>query len=211
MLEILNSAFPSSAQLSMVVSGVRNAYNSWEKSDSEWYEDDCFQVGNEDMNLMKWLANAGDDHGKFMRMLPVILDIDAPLYWWKEMDTYKIGTVANSCSTMHTITSKEFVGEDFSIDDPVMRCKVVAEMNDLRNIYLREEDKSEKKRIWRTIIQTLPESYNQMRTWSCNYQVLKHIYHARKGHKLSEWETLRKFIRENIPYSELITGEGEEP
>ena len=211
MLEILNSAFPSSAQLSMVVSGVRNAYNSWEKSDSEWYEDDCFQVGSEDMNLMKWLANAGDDHGKFMRMLPVILDIDAPLYWWKEMDTYKIGTVANSCSTMHTITSKEFVGEDFSIDDPVMRCKAVAEMNDLRNIYLREEDKSEKKRIWRTIIQTLPESYNQMRTWSCNYQVLKHIYHARKGHKLSEWETLRKFIRENIPYSELITGEGEEP
>ena len=211
MLEILNSAFPSSAQLSMVVSGVRNAYNSWEKSDSEWYEDDCFQVGSEDMNLMKWLANAGDDHGKFMRMLPVILDIDAPLYWWKEMDTYKIGTVANSCSTMHTITSKEFVGEDFSIDDPVMRCKVVAEMNDLRNIYLREEDTSEKKRIWRTIIQTLPESYNQMRTWSCNYQVLKHIYHARKGHKLSEWETLRKFIRENIPYSELITGEGEEP
>ena len=211
MLEILNSAFPSSAQLSMVVSGVRNAYNSWEKSDSEWYDDDCFQVGSEDMNLMKWLANAGDDHGKFLRMLPVILDIDAPLYWWKEMDTYKIGTVANSCSTMHTITSKEFVGEDFSIDDPVMRCKAVAEMNDLRNIYLREEDKSEKKRIWRTIIQTLPESYNQMRTWSCNYQVLKHIYYARKGHKLSEWETLRKFIREIIPYSELITGEGEEP
>lgn len=222
------------------IRGMRNPKNSWEKSDSEhdsctdscakW--DEChvgyhcpiaknedgsyFCIGKNDFVLMNRLVNAGADHGKFMRMIVVWLDITAPLYWWKEFDTYKVGTVANSCSTMHKIAAKKFTREDFSrehllgeniipdhvdenpfdIMDSVINC-----LNYCREEYLETKDK----RWWWQMIQLLPSSYNQRRTVMLNYAVLKNIYHARKDHKLDEWHTLCDWI-ESLPYSELITG-----
>lgn len=231
------------------IRGMRNPLNSWEKSDSEWrsdwpndeeficvktYDDDFnFVIGANDKNLMRNLRNAGTDHRKFMRMLTVYLDITAPLYWWKEFDTYKVGTVANSCSTMHKIADKEFTLEDFSHEHLcplalVNLASTISVLNGYRKMYLNGgEDLTEEgvaaavnetfspdstiyyqpkdKKIWWQMIQLLPTSYNQKRTVMLNYEVLANIYKSRRNHKLDEWHTLCEWIEE-LPYSELITG-----
>ena len=221
------------------IRGMRNPLNSWDKSDSYWHSDN-FGLGEEceyiveknDLELMKKLAAAGNDHGKFMRMITVTCDIVAPLYWWKEFDTYKVGTVANSCSTMHKIADKTFHFEDFSYehlfadDEPGMIITVESNetkeviqhkltsrsllmlqielLNLYRNAYLETKDKQ----YWWQMIQLLPCSYNQRRTVQLNYAVLKNMYYARKNHKLDEWHDFCHWIEE-LPYSELITGEKE--
>ena len=210
------------------IRGMRNPMNSWEKSDSGYKcpyyrtketvclgckENMC--IGPNDLNLMTQLCNAGTDHRKFMRMIVVYLDITAPLYWWKEFDTYKVGTVANSCSTMHKIADKEFTLEDFSCEDLIDTClleSVIDAINIYRSIYNNYDKQTEnykkefsKKDIWRQMIQLLPSSYNQKRTVMLNYEVLANIYKSRKDHKLDEWHTLCHWIEE-LPYSELITG-----
>lgn len=154
---------------------------------------------------MKKLTAAGNDHGKFLRMINVTADLEAPLYWWKEFDTYKVGTVANSCSTMHKIQAKEFTLEDFSTDhlsqtNLIIMKMVVDALNNARLDFLSQKDK----RDWWQMIQLLPSSYNQKRTVQLNYAVLKNIYHARRNHKLDEWHTFCHFI-ESLPHSELIT------
>ena len=165
-----------------------------------------FLVGPNDLDLMTRLSNAGTDHRKFMRMITVYLDITAPLYWWKEFDTYKVGTVANSCSTMHKIAAKEFMLEDFSIEHlysgnlPTFKA-VLTELNCHRNGYLITKDEED----WWQMIQLLPSSYNQRRTVMLNYEVLANIYKSRRNHKLDEWHTFCEWI-ESLPYSELITG-----
>ena len=221
------------------IRGMRNPLNSWDKSDSqqkyEYVGSDPFseteyifvqkdyEIGPNDLDLMKRLRKAGTDHRKFMRMITVYCDILAPLYWWKEFDTYKIATVANSCSTMHTIHKKEFTLDDFShehlIDRPdfaaidvdgetflysskyfiKMTCKM---LNYYRKLYLETKDK----KYWWQMIQLLPSSYNQKRTVMLNYEVLANMYKSRKDHKLDEWQELCEWIR-TLPYSELITGE----
>lgn len=216
------------------IRGMRNPMNSWKKSDSNWgyvapaqrenhilasYSDDSeFWIGPNDADLMNRLRNAGTDHRKFMRMITVYLDITAPLYWWKEFDTYKVGTVANSCSTMHKIAEKEFTMDDFSIEhlQGVNQCKwgdsvpalvmvqIVECLNFWRNRYLQTRDKDD----WWQMIQLLPSSYNQKRTVMLNYEVLANIYKSRRNHKLDEWHTLCDWI-ETLPYSELITGKEE--
>lgn len=198
------------------IRGMRNPMNSWDKSDSEFghhqWELGYFNIGENDLKLMKSLSNAGDDHGKFLRMINVTCDITAPLYWYKEFDTYKVGTVANSCSTMHKIHAKEFDLDDFSCEHLFnehnhsyfglnMFCGLVCNLNIVRKLYLETKDK----RYWWQMIQLLPSSYNQKRTVQLNYQVLKSMYHARKNHKLDEWRDFCKWI-ESLPYSELITG-----
>lgn len=200
--------------------GMRNPLNSWYKSDSDFlardYDDNKIVViGNNDLDLMRKLRKAGTDHRKFMRMIVVYADITAPLYWWKEYDTYKVGTVANSCSTMHKITSKPIELSDFSIDDfyidddyneielSDMLINVVGDCELLRKKYLETKDK----RYWRGLIQLLPSSYNQKRTVMLNYEVLANMYHSRKFHKLDEWREFCKWI-ESLPHSELITGKG---
>lgn len=236
------------------IRGMRNPKNSWEKSDSgvcathgpahcadcvytDCHADDVeigtkYILGPNDLNLITTLRNAGTDHRKFMRMITVYLDITAPLYWWKEFDTYKIGTVANSCSTMHKIAAKEFVLDDFShehlncepyhrnwiesatVDEditsphkvwmtPLDILRCTIEMlNAYRESYLETKDKQD----WWQMIQLLPSSYNQRRTVMLNYEVLANIYKSRRYHKLDEWHTLCDWI-EGLPYSELITGE----
>ena len=220
------------------IRGMRNPMNSWEKSDSEfitadgdhhditgnsgpWYGEDGWNenlIGPNDRGLMNKLAKAGTDHRKFMRMITVYLDITAPLYWWKEFDTYKVGTVANSCSTMHKIAEKEFTMEDFScehlISDEAIPGRVysakgmmeatVNNLNMFRKLYLETQDK----KYWWQLIQLLPSSYNQRRTIMLNYEVLANIYKSRRNHKLDEWHTLCDWI-ELLPYSELITGKEE--
>lgn len=209
------------------IRGMRNPLNSWDKSDSGLCKnitcENCslccadlntdFVIGKNDFALMKKLVAAGSDHSKFMRMINVTLDVTAPLYWWKEADTYKVGTVRNSCSTMHKITEKEFTLEDFShehltsVDDcfcgvagiDTMLC-LVADLNEIREAYIKTNDK----KYWRQIIQLLPSSYNQRATLQLNYAVLRNMYHSRKEHKLDEWRDLCKWI-ETLPYSELIT------
>lgn len=221
------------------IRGMRNPMNSWDKSDSRFslLEDcgDCThcnlrfdecneqQIGPNDLDLMTRLRNAGTDHRKFMRMITVYLDITAPLYWWKEFDTYKVGTVANSCSTMHKIHEKEFTLEDFSCEHLYAEdeidgmyysttaeeeftstdvLKVVIEsLNNYRKMYLATKDKKE----WWQMIQLLPSSYNQRRTVMLNYEVLANIYKSRRNHKLDEWHTFCDWI-ESLPYSELIIG-----
>lgn len=224
------------------IRGMRNPKNSWDRTDShpcleaDWSGDcamvmnddepakDCdpdkyhFCVGENDFKLMQTLAAAGQDHGKFLRMITVTLDITAPLYWWKEFDTYKVGTVANSCSTMHKIHAKEFTLDDFSHEHLMANCdnheakiyaesamdvltRTVATLNVYRDMFLQTSDK----RYWWQLIQLLPSSFNQRRTVQLNYAVLKNIYNARKGHRLDEWHTLCDWI-ESLPYSELITG-----
>ena len=194
--------------------------NSWTNSDSEFGVDE-FRLGRKDLALMRKLTKAGTDHGKFMRMITVTCDITAPLYWWKEADTYKVGTVANSCSTMHTITHKEFTLDDFSCEhltpESIEALRVIIKvLNFYRDSYIACKTGGKKptdipdtdtlKDIWWQIIQLLPSSYNQRRTVQLNYQVLKNMYHARKNHKLDEWKHFCKFI-EQLPYSELITEE----
>ena len=220
------------------IRGMRNPMNSWNKSDSypcailgeitdnnrsyrcsgcknEFVgRPNCTVVGENDLDLMTRLRNAGTDHRKFMRMIVVYVDILAPLYWWKEFDTYKVGTVANSCSTMHKIHDKEFTMEDFSCENllknavvyngyvstAVLEC-VIGALNEFRNLYLETKNK----KYWWQMIQLLPSSYNQRRTVMLNYEVLANIYKSRKNHKLDEWRSLCKWI-ETLPYSELITG-----
>lgn len=237
------------------IRGMRNPKNSWERSDSEWngwdelsfipehvpvvINDDnekAFYLGPNDMNLMMNLAKGGPVHAKYRRMITVWLDITAPLYWWKEFDTYKVGTVANSCSTMHKIADKEFTVDDFSHehldgvsrdmfyqndrDQPYFFCSFedilyiqIEALNRARNLYLETKTKPMKeeakraplmKKYWWQMIQLLPSSYNQKRTICMNYEVLHHIYHDRRNHKLDEWHTFCDWI-ESLPYSEIIT------
>lgn len=198
------------------VRGMRNPMNSWEKSDSVCsYDSDelpLYIVGNNDKKLMKALVAAGTDHRKFMRMITVSLDITAPLYWWKEFDTYKVGTVANSCSTMHKIHAKEFTLDDFShehlIEDHSGEVEgieyldfVIGGLNKYRKRYLETNDK----KYWWQMIQLLPSSYNQHRTVMLNYEVLANMCESRKDHKLDEWREFCHWV-EGLPYSELITG-----
>ena len=202
------------------IRGMRNPWNSWEKSDSVILPtENIIDVGKNDLALMKKLVSAGTDHSKFMRMINVTVDITAPLYWWKEMDTYKVGTVRNSCSTMHTITDKEFTLDDFSyehlidtdreIHSKLLRLipvttvleSVICELNYNREKYLETKDKL----YWWQIIELLPSSYNQRATVQLNYAVLQNIYHSRRNHRLDEWRDFCRWI-ETLPYSELITG-----
>lgn len=202
----------------MAIKGMRNPKNSWSKSDSEYYTHGCC-IGENDYSLMKTLVKAGTDHGKFLRMITVQADVNAPLYWWKEYDTYKIGTVANSCSTMHKIHAKEFEPDDFSFEyierflDEDTIPNIIKNLNDIREVYNNFEeleatgevlDGVTKKDVWYCMIQLLPSSYNQLRTVQLNYQVLRNIYHSRKNHKLDEWREFCKWI-EQLPYSDLIT------
>ncbi len=213
------------------IRGMRNPLNSWEKSDSKWYSigiptsnpaaindkylSQKYCIGDNDLDLMKRLRNAGTDHRKFMRMITVYVDITAPLYWWKEFDTYKVGTVANSCSTMHKIHAKEFTLEDFScehlFDTPESEFNdsmdVLKEVIDILNLYRDHFVKNpHRKDYWWQLIQLLPSSYNQRRTVMLNYEVLANIYKSRRNHKLDEWHVFCEWI-ENLPYSELIIGE----
>ena len=206
------------------IRGMRNPMNSWAKSDSKVLTCECEQwphnikksfdeVGPNDLDLMKRLRNAGTDHRKFMRMITVYVDILAPLYWWKEFDTYKVGTVANSCSTMHKITEKEFVLDDFSHEhlgdkEKQILLTIVEAMNESRDAFVtwNEDYKHDKKDYWWQMIQLLPSSYNQRRTVMLNYEVLANMYKSRKDHKLDEWRDFCKWIK-TLPYSELITGE----
>ena len=224
------------------IRGMRNPMNSWDNSDSIFvndgeYHDICgnsgpfngtvtdtetfFEIGENDLDLMTRLRNAGTDHRKFMRMIAVYADITAPLYWWKEFDTYKVGTVANSCSTMHKIHEKEFTLDDFSTEhifrDNYMMVHskddfrsinniqffmwVIDFLNENRRLYIETKDK----KYWWQMIQLLPTSYNQKRTVMLNYEVLANIYKSRKNHKLDEWKDFCKWIS-SLPYSELITG-----
>ena len=224
------------------IRGARNSFNSWDKSDSAacyfcrdndtnpGFCDDglydktivlsnpdgsCFEIGPNDQKLMKKLAKAGPSHAKYRRFITVTMDVTGPLYWWKEMDTYKVGTVGNSCSTMHTIADKEFELEDFSCehlisDEPIptrvysakdMMEATVANLNLFRRLYLDTKDK----KYWWQMIQLLPSSYNQKRTLLVNYEVLANIYHQRKEHKLDEWRTFCEWIK-GLPMSEIITG-----
>ena len=216
------------------IRGMRNPKNSWEKSDSgvcathgpahctdcvytDCHADDVeigtnYIIGSNDLDLMTRLRNAGTDHRKFMRMITVYLDITAPFYWWKEFDTYKVGTVANSCSTMHKLTAKEFELDDFSHEHLIVASlnslkRTIEDLNACREAYLSDEikDPEWKKEIWWQMIQLLPSSYNQKRTVMLNYEVLANIYKSRRNHKLDEWHTLCDWI-ESLPYSKLITG-----
>ena len=213
MIKIENTVVPHGEQWKSLILGARNAMNSWDRSDSEFVQV-CgdfeweYHIGNNDLDLMTRLSKAGTDHRKFMRMIVVYADITAPLYWWKEYDTYKIGTVANSCSTMHKIHEKEFTLDDFSCEHLVtasMFClnSTVEQLNWCREAFLETNDKS----CWYQMIQLLPSSYNQKRTVMLNYEVLRNMYHSRKNHKLDEWRTFCDFIKE-LPYAkELICNE----
>ena len=186
------------------IRGMRNPMNSWDKSDS--YKDgEYYCIGENDFGLMRRLMAAGSDHRKFMRMVAVWADITAPFYWWKEFDTYKIGTVANSCSTMHKIHSRDITLEDFSVDHLTDYNKNIL-LQIIRNLNLarKEFTESKNKDDWWQMIQLLPSSYNQKRTVMLNYEVLRNMYHARKAHKLDEWREFCKWI-ETLPCSELIT------
>lgn len=189
------------------IRGMRNPKNSWAQIDSAVVNGNSFVVGNNDYDLMYRLASAGTDHGKFMRMIHVQCDVTAPLYWWKEADQYKVGTVTDSCSTMHKIHAKEFTLDDFShehLNDE--SAEYLSELVDLLNRYRELFLKDKNKSWWWQMIQLLPSSYNQLRTWDLNYAVLQNIYHARRNHKLDEWHTFCDWI-ESLPYSDLITCE----
>ncbi len=226
MIKLEHEVFASAEQIKFIIEGMRNPMNSWDKSDSERCEDkescdgctrkeECdnhyipkkeLVLGPNDVNLMKRLVNAGTDHRKFMRMMPVYVRITAPLYWWKEFDTYKVGTVANSCSTMHKIQAKEFTKSDFSmnhlIDESISGIDALINyLNVCRKAYLETKDK----KYWWQMIQLLPSSYNQTRNIMLNYEVLANIYKSRKNHKLDEWRDFCKWIEEKVPYSWLIT------
>lgn len=250
MIKLEHVVLASPEQMEFIIEGMRNPMNSWNKTDSfngcETYKGiskclDCdgirecgavnkyLIVGENDHSLMQRLSKAGTDHRKFMRMLPVYVRITAPLYWWKEFDTYKVGTVANSCSTMHKIQAKEFTLDDFSTDHLFTEgqnvyCKsapleeddlfinsnqlmllTVEVLNQYREDFLKTKDK----RYWWQMIQLLPSSYNQTRNVMMNYEVLANIYKSRKDHKLDEWRRFCKWVEE-LPYSELITGKTEE-
>ena len=231
MIKIENIVTPSPEQWTALILGARNAMNSWARSDSKFYDIDqgIFLIGPNDHELMMKLRNSGTDHRKFMRMITVYLNVTAPLYWWKEFDTYKVGSVANSCSTMHKIHAKEFTLEDFSYEHLLEQkdvhvpndsccnwnwegCGVIAPidileetinmLNKAREMFLKTKDK----KYWWQMIQLLPSSYNQKRTVMLNYEVLANIYKSRKDHKLDCWRDFCSWI-ETLPYSELITGQ----
>jgi hypothetical protein len=231
MIKLEHTVLPSPDQMEFVIEGMRNPMNSWDKSDSyityNINSDEIFALGDNDHDLMQRLAKAGTDHRKYMRMMPVYVRITAPLYWWKEFDTYKVGTVANSCSTMHKIQEKEFTLEDFSYEHlndillgtfipiannehmtvspkEILERFTIPSLNHARIEFLESEDKS----YWWQMIQLLPSSYNQTRNVMLNYEVLSNMYHSRKNHKLDEWREFCKWI-ENLPYAELIIGGGE--
>ena len=250
MIKLEHVVLASPEQMEFIIEGMRNPMNSWNKTDSfngcETYKGiskclDCDEirecgavnkyliVGENDHSLMQRLSKAGTDHRKFMRMLPVYVRITSPLYWWKEFDTYKVGTVANSCSTMHKIQAKEFTLDDFStehlftegqnvycksapleeddlfINSNQLMLLTVEVLNQYREDFLKTKDK----RYWWQMIQLLPSSYNQTRNVMMNYEVLANIYKSRKDHKLDEWRRFCKWVEE-LPYSELITGKTEE-
>ena len=245
-INLENVVLASPEQMAFIIQGMRNPMNSWEKSDSTFIEEDEYydilgnsgpavgeenrsELGPDDLSLMQRLSNAGTEHRKYMRMMPVYVRITAPLYWWKEFDTYKAGTVANSCSTMHKIAEKEFTLEDFSCEhlfskgaatrrDDNKRFEdescgelgfdhlgallgVIKSLNFAREDYLNHKNKGD----WWQLIQLLPSSYNQTRNVMLNYEVLANIYRQRKNHKLDEWREFCKWI-ESLPYKELITG-----
>lgn len=191
--------------LARAIYSARNAMNSWHLSDSDLEKD---IIGENDMKLAKNLVKAGTDHSKFMRMITVTVDITAPRYWWTETDTYKVGTVRNSCSTMHKIHSKVFTIDDFSHEKLIFDSsdynfilgETLTTLNSLREKYIETKEKD----FWYAMIQLLPQSYNQRATMQLNYQVLRNIYHSRKDHKLDEWHDFCDWIR-SLPYSELIT------
>ena len=194
---------------SMAIKGMRNPMNSWNRSDSSWfYEEDRerINIGPIDYFLMIKLAKAGSEHAKYRRMISVWVDITAPLYFWKEFDTYKIGTVSNSCSTMHKIAEKEFTMEDFSCEhlEPWAKENVLGCVINGLNIYRSRFLETTNKNYWWHMIQLLPSSYNQRRTIMLNYEVLSNMYHQRKNHKLDEWRDFCQWIK-TLPYSELIT------
>ena len=222
--------------LKAAIRGMRNPMNSWEKSDSCFGKDPCrcdycdhltwecypkkFNIGPNDYDLMMRLAKGGSVHAKYRRMIVVYADITAPLYWWKEFDTYKVGTVANSCSTMHKIHEKEFTLEDFSCEHlnrigTSTLYDVIDTLNCARDIYLKggnfygDKFEPKDKEVWWQMIQLLPSSYNQRRTVTLNYEVLAGIYTWRKDHKLDEWREFCQWI-EQLPYSEIITARAEE-
>lgn len=232
MIKLEHTVLPSPEQIQFVIEGMRNPMNSWDKSDSfqcirtdircKVCEDNhngrCinnFVVGDNDLSLMLRLAKAGTDHRKYLRMMPVYIRITAPLYWWKEFDTYKVGTVANSCSTMHKIAEKEFTWDDFSVDHlkRVRECSlgdvgptlVMESIINGLNYWRREYLKNKSKDNWWQMIQLLPSSYNQTRNVMLNYEVLANIYKSRQNHKLDEWRDFCDWI-ETLPYSDLITG-----
>lgn len=215
-----NVGLASPEQMEFIIEGMRNPMNSWEKSDSyidsDLYSLNNIEIGSNDLSLMQRLSNAGTEHRKYMRMMPVYVRITAPLYWWKEFDTYKVGTVANSCSTMHKIAEKEFTLEDFSCEHlnrigTSSLWDIINILNISRTLYLEGGDYkgehyyAKDKQVWWQIIQLLPSSYNQTRNVMLNYEVLANIYRQRKNHKLDEWREFCKWI-ESLPYSELITG-----
>ena len=236
-IKLENLVLASPEQMEFIIQGLRNPLNSHARSDSKVEPEtigdfgeeygSLFELGENDHSLMQRLANAGTDHRKFMRMMPVYVRITAPLYWWKEFDTYKIGSVANSCSTMHKIQEKEFTFEDFSNDHLLGRedepftvsvssdgtklsplglmADVIKMLNGCREKYIETKDK----KYWWQMIQLLPSSYNQTRNVMMNYEVLCNIYKSRKSHRLDEWVEFCKWIEE-LPYSELIVGEKED-
>ena len=194
------------------IRGMRNPLNSWDKSDSahDFQCDECmgfarcYKVGENDLALMRKLAHAGDDHGKFARFINVTVDVTAPTYWWLEFDTYKVGTVSNSCSKMHKIHEKEFSVDDFSHEHldkyPI---ELLSETIRVLNVARREFLETKDKKYWWYLIQLLPMSYNQRRTVQLNYQVLNRIYHARKNHKLDEWHEFCVWV-EKLPYFKAV-------
>lgn len=248
MIRIENEVCPTSEQIEFIIRGMRNPMNSWDKSDSVFFETmfdsilysqnnkvieidgngNGTYIGDKDLDLMKRLIKSGTDHRKFMRMIPVYVDITAPLYWWKEFDTYKVGTVANSCSTMHKIAEKEFTKDDFSHEHLTIRQSVdilketIDALNVFRKVYLEGGTLSldhgntaepvvyppKSKDIWWQMIQLLPSSYNQKRSVMLNYEVLSNMYKSRKNHKLDEWRDFCRWI-EDLPFSYLIKGEEE--
>lgn len=246
MIKLENVVLASPEQMKFIIRGMRNPMNSWAKSDTCFADVPCVncyydqrnlcdkdsffrkdeKLGSNDHSLMQRLSNAGTEHRKYMRMMPVYVRITAPLYWWKEFDTYKIGTVANSCSTMHKIAEKEFTLEDFSCEHICIRQsmdilkEIIDALNVFRDVYLnggnlRYENGDIKcyskkdKEIWWQMIQLLPSSYNQTRNVMLNYEILANIHRQRKNHKLDEWREVCKWI-ESLPYSELITVDSRE-
>lgn len=212
-IKIENVVTPSAEQWEAIIRGTRNPMNSWDKGDSCFcpYEPDCeagcpMHIGSNDLTLMKSLVKAGSDHSKFMRMINVTADIIAPLYWWKEFDTYKVGTVRNSCSTMHKIAEKEFELDDFShdqlnLDSMGLLKKTIELLNYYREQFIETMDKN----FWWQMIQLLPQSYNQCATVQLNYAVLRNMYKGRKNQKLDEWTVGFCNWIKSLPYSELIT------
>lgn len=236
MLKIEKAVLPSYYQWKIIIEGMRNPLNSWDRMDSGKCNFDCrycsrfdgcfnkgkhdYTIGNADHKLMMNLASKGSVHAKYRRMIPVFATITAPLYFWKEFDTYKVGTVSNSCSTMHKIHSKEFTLDDFSCEYLVpanikLLEQVIENLNAARNEFICWDDSHfriendsqlvDRKVIWWQMIQLLPASYNQKRTVMLNYEVLSNIYHSRKDHKLDEWHTFCDWIK-TLPYSDIITG-----